>query len=498
VNETLDVILQAQNISKSYPGVQALDHVDFELRRGEIHILLGENGAGKTTLVKILSGAIQPDEGTILFNGDNVHLRSPREAQHLGVATVYQELTLVPALSVAENVFLGNLPIERGVVSWEQLRDQTNQLMRDMGFEINPRVAIRDVGIAARQMAEIAKALARDARVLIMDEPTSALTDAERDLLFEVLRRLQKEGTAILYISHRLEELAEIGTRITVLRDGIKVGTVGANEDSQDDLIRMMLGREWKSTSEKLAPPEDRVMIEVEALSGVTNLHDASFTAHRGEIIGIAGLMGAGRTELARCIFGADPVMAGKIRIEGKEVQINSPRDAIGLGIGYLTENRGEGLVMLMPVAANVTLASPQKVFQHILLDRKLEADLVNEQVEQLDIRLSDIDQQVMCLSGGNQQKVALARWLCSEARILILDDPTRGIDVGAKEEIYKLVTTLAQRGLTVIFISSELRELLRVSHRILVMFGGQIIDDIPQEEASLERILFLATGGNR
>lgn len=498
MNEMPDVILQAQNISKFYPGVRALDHVDFELRRGEIHILLGENGAGKTTLVKILSGAIQPDEGTILFNGDNARLKSPREAQRLGVATVYQELTLVPALSVAENVFLGNLPIARGMVRWEQLHEQTSQLMRDMGFAINPRVAIRDVGIAARQMAEIAKALARDATVLIMDEPTSALTDAERDLLFEVLRRLQREGTAILYISHRLEELAEIGTRITVLRDGIKVGTVGANEVSQDELIRMMLGREWKSKSENPAPPEDKVMIEVEALHGLTNPRDASFTARRGEIIGIAGLMGAGRTELARCIFGADPIAAGKIRIEGKEVQINSPRDAISLGIGYLAENRGEGLVMLMPVAANVTLACPEKVFQHVLLDRKLEEDLVNEQVEQLDIRLSDIDQQVMCLSGGNQQKVALARWLCSEAKILILDDPTRGIDVGAKEEIYKLVTALAQKGLTVIFISSELRELLRVSHRILVMFGGQIIDDIPQEEASLERILFLATGGDR
>jgi ABC-type sugar transport system ATPase subunit len=498
VNNNGEIILKAQQISKLYPGVRALDNVDFDLRRGEIHVLLGENGAGKTTLVKILSGATQPDEGTIFVNGDAVRFRSPRDAQNLGIATVYQELTLVPALSVAENVFLGNLP-RRGIfVDWDRLQSQTIQLMSNMGFEQDPRLEIRDVGIAARQMAEIAKALARDSQVLIMDEPTSALTDSERELLFEVLRGLQQKGTAILYISHRLEELSEIGTRITVLRDGAKIGTVAADRSNRDELIRMMLGHEWVAQSENLSPPEEEVMLEVIDLTGPSNLHDATFTAHRGEIIGIAGLMGAGRTELARCIFGADPIANGTVSIEGKQAKISSPRDAIDLGIGYLTENRAEGLVMLMPVTANITLASPQKVFHNVLLDRAAETKLVTEQVKQLDIRLSGIDQQVIYLSGGNQQKVALARWLCTDAKILILDDPTRGIDIGAKEEIYKLVMTLARKGLTILFISSELRELLRISHRILVMFGGRIVDDIPQEEASLERILFLATGGTR
>jgi ribose transport system ATP-binding protein len=497
-NNNNEVLLQVVGISKSFPGVRALDKMDFDLYRGEVHVLLGENGAGKTTLVKILSGAYIPDEGSIIYKGHVVSFSGPRDAQVLGLATVYQELTLIPALSVAENVFLGNLPMKGGIVDWNRLHVETDRLFKEMGCEIDPHAQARDVGIAARQMVEIAKALARKADILIMDEPTSALTETERVRLFNLLRYLQSEGTAILYISHRLEELSEIGSRITVLRDGSKVGTVEPNKVSREELIKMMLGREWKTVAEERAQPENEVVLEVVDLTGPDNLKNINFSAHRGEIIGIAGLMGAGRTELCRCLFGVDKIVSGTIHINGNAVQIQSPENAIRLGLGYLTENREEGLLMRLSVAVNTMLASPDKVFHHVLLDRKKEDQIVTEQVNNLNIRLRNINQQVQFLSGGNQQKVVLARWLCSDAKILILDDPTRGVDIGAKEEIYKLIITLAQQGLTVLFISSELRELIRVAHRVLVMFGGSIVGDIPHEEVTLQQVMYLATGGTR
>lgn len=495
-----DVVLEARGISKRFPGVQALDNVDFDLRAGEVHALLGQNGAGKSTLVNVMAGALQPDEGELLLHGTKVHFYNPRQALEAGIATVHQELTLVPYLSAAENTWLGQLPGSRGVMHWKDLWSQTEELFERLGAPIDPRVPVRQLGTAERQLVTIAKALASEPRILIMDEPTSALTDRERENLFEIINALTNQGIAILYISHRLDELLLIGTRITVLRDGRRIETVSNENVTRELLVEMMVGHELETTSStgQRARSKGDPVLAVDGIATDSGIRDVSFELHKGEILGIAGLMGAGRTELARALFGVDPLTAGSVRRDGNPIKLSSPRAAIRNGIGLLVEDRRQGLVLPMSVAHNITLADFREVFPGGVLSARIERRLADEAIDYMSIRTPSIWQRVANLSGGNQQKVALARWLCTNSKVLILDEPTRGVDVGAKEEIYRLLRTMADSGAAIVFIVSEFHELSRVCDRALVMFGGTIVDELGIDEMTQQQVLSLATGGGK
>jgi ribose transport system ATP-binding protein len=490
-------LLKAESIDKSFPGVHAVDNVDFDLMPGEVHVLLGENGAGKSTLMKIFSGTYMKDSGRIIIGGREVEIENPHHAKDLGIGMVYQELSLINSLSVAENIFLGRFPKKRsGTIHWARLYKEAYNLFNDFNVHVNPKQRVSALGMAERQLVEIAKALSINVRVLLLDEPTSALSNEERDRLFEIIRHLQKRGVGIVYVSHRLDEVQAIGQKVTVLRDGKKVGTLSVEEVDEDTLIKMMVGRELKEQFPKEEVKLGHELLRVENINIAGKLDDISLTLHEGEVLGISGLMGAGRTEFARALFGIDKIDSGRIFIEGNEVSISSPWDAIELGLGFLTENRRNGLVPRLSVSANITLASLGQVRRAGFLHHRTERSLAHKYIKQLSIHTSGLGQKVEFLSGGNQQKVALAKWICSRSRIMIFDEPTRGIDVGSKTEVFKLMSELVKRGVGVIMISSELQEVLAIADRIIVMCRGAITAELKRGTATQEDILKYAVIG--
>jgi ribose transport system ATP-binding protein len=492
------LLLEMRGIRKAFPGVLALDGVSFELRAGEVHVLLGENGAGKSTLMKILSGACPRDAGEILIDGEPIALGSPRDAQAAGISTIYQEFNLVPQLSAAENIYLGREPMRRagtGVIDRRTLVGNARALLESLGTDVDPDLPVRLLGVAEQQMVEIAKALSIRARILIMDEPTSALTASEIDQLFAAIRRFTAAGGSVIYISHRLEELARVGHRATVLRDGRYVGTRPLPSPIPE-LVRMMANRD---ISEHYPQPTRRRGAELLRVTGVTRgprLQNVSFTLHRGEILGIAGLLGAGRTELARVVAGADTPESGEVAIDGVPVRVRSPRDAIRAGIGLVPEDRKrQGLVLPQSVASNLSLPQLPRLARGGVVSRARERALASRWTGELRIKTPGIDTRVVTLSGGNQQKVVLGKWLAAGAAVLIVDEPTRGIDVGAKMEIYTLLDRLAAAGAGIVMISSDLPEVMGMSDRILVMHQGRVQALFDARGATQEAVLHAALG---
>lgn len=490
-------MLKFENISKRFPGVHALKGVSFELHRGEIHALLGANGAGKSTLMKILSGAVTKDGGRILIDGEEVDIHSPQDAQRLGIGMVYQELSLIPTLSVAENIFIGSPFWAGGRVQWPAMYSQARAILSELGCEISPHRRVETLSMAEQQLVEIGKVMSRQVRIVLFDEPTSALSQGETERLFEILRRLKEKGVGIIYVSHRLPEVLAVSDRVTVLRDGQVVATAPTHQVTEEDLVRMMVGRDLSEGNRLQSSGQGAPVLRVEGLCTPTGLQDVSFELRAGEIVGIFGAMGAGRTELARALFGLDPVTRGEIWVDGEKVRLRSPRDAIRAGIGYLPEDRRMGLVLGLPILVNVTLASLSRVSRLGLLSAREERQLAGPTVAGMGIAESRLTHPVGHLSGGNQQKVALARWLVSRARILIFDEPTRGIDVGAKADVYALLAKLASEGTGIIVMSSELPEVLAVSHRVLVMKRRRIVAEFDRESANAEAVLQAAIGGD-
>jgi rhamnose transport system ATP-binding protein len=496
-NAQREPILKLTNIHKAFGGVQALAGAEFELRPGEIHALVGENGAGKSTLIKVITGVHLLDAGEILFRGEPVTVANPLIAQRLGIAAIYQEATLFPDLDIAENIFMGHHPVRPFTrrVAWRRMYEQAAQPLQALGVALDPRTRVRGLTVAQLQMVEIAKALSFNAQVLIMDEPTSALTLHEVADLFRIARQLRDAGTAIIFISHRLDEVFELADRVTVLRDGHYVGTREVSEVTHDDLIRMMVGRTLDDLFPKIDVERGDVVLRVEGLTKEGLFEDVSFELHRGEILGVAGLVGAMRTDVARALFGVEPADGGSIWVDGQQARIQHPEDALSLGIAYVPEDRQQhGLVLPMNITHNVTLPILQNFANMGWLNQEAEAQTAGDFANQLDVRAAGLWQRARELSGGNQQKVVLAKWLAARPRILILDEPTRGIDVGTKAAVHELMSTLASQGLAILMISSELPEILGMSDRILVMCEGRVTGHFTQDEATQEKIMAVAT----
>ncbi|WP_167279515.1 sugar ABC transporter ATP-binding protein [Paenibacillus lupini] len=494
-----DVLIQMEDIDKQFPGVQALKDCRFELRRGEVHALVGENGAGKSTLMKVLTGVYQKDTGRILYDGIEVEVPNAKAAQKLGISIIHQELNLAPDLTVAQNIFIGREP-RRGLrlfLDEQELKRKVERLFERLNMDLDPNESVANLTVAKQQMVEIAKALSYDAKVLIMDEPTAALSDSEIDDLFIIINQLRSSGVGIVYISHRMDELKRITNRITVMRDGRYIDTVPTADVTNEQIIAMMVGREiYDSTKQNRIEGTSETVLEVKGLSRKGALRDINFKLRKGEIIGFAGLIGAGRTEVARAIFGADPIDAGEITVRGRKVVLRQPFDAVQAGIGYLSEDRKRyGCIVEMDVKTNVAVASLRQYANPFgWVNRARIAKAADQIVDMLKVKTPHIDQEVKFLSGGNQQKVVIGKWLTRDCDILIFDEPTRGIDVGAKSEIYKLLNDLAAKGKSIIMISSELPEILRMSHRIIVMCEGRITGELDREEATQEKIMRYAT----
>ena len=494
-----ETFLQMSHITKRFPGVLALSNVDFALRKGEVHALLGENGAGKSTLMKILSGVYQPDEGDIIFEGQSVSFANPLSAQSAGITIIHQEFNLFPELTVEENIFIGRefCKNNRWRLDEKQQRQAAIDILQKLNLNISPETLVADLTVAQQQMVEIAKAISVNAKILIMDEPTAALTETEIDSLFQVTRLLKEQGTGIVYISHRLEELALIADRATVMRDGQFIATVDYDAVKISDLIAMMVGRDLGNIYPRRGPLAQRKpVLEVSGLTRNGVLNNIYFTLYQGEILGFAGLMGAGRTELARAIFGADPIDGGTLKLNGKVTVIKDIPDAIQQGISYLTEDRKkEGLALGLSVERNIMLGNyPEYSDRYGNVDSKRCQKTSEEQVKALRIKTPHLEQAALNLSGGNQQKIIIARWVCKDTDILIFDEPTRGIDVGAKLEIYELMNRLVAKGKSIIMISSELPEVLGMCDRILVMRNGRITGELASDDATQEKIMQYAT----
>lgn len=494
-----ETFLQMSHITKRFPGVLALSNVDFALRKGEVHALLGENGAGKSTLMKILSGVYQPDEGDIIFEGQSVSFANPLIAQSAGITIIHQEFNLFPELTVEENIFIGRefCKNNRWRLDEKQQRQAAIDILQKLNLNISPETLVADLTVAQQQMVEIAKAISVNAKILIMDEPTAALTETEIDSLFQVTRLLKEQGTGIVYISHRLEELALIADRATVMRDGQFIATVDYDAVKISDLIAMMVGRDLGNIYPRRGPLAQRKpVLEVSGLTRNGVLNNIDFTLYQGEILGFAGLMGAGRTELARAIFGADPIDGGTLKLNGKVTVIKDIPDAIQQGISYLTEDRKkEGLALGLSVERNIMLGNyPEYSDRYGNVDSKRCQKTSEEQVKALRIKTPHLEQAALNLSGGNQQKIIIARWVCKDTDILIFDEPTRGIDVGAKLEIYELMNRLVAKGKSIIMISSELPEVLGMCDRILVMRNGRITGELASDDATQEKIMQYAT----
>lgn len=492
-------IVSVRNVSKSFAGVLALDKVRFDLLPGEVHALMGENGAGKSTLMKLLAGIHTCDEGEIVIGGKVVTIDGPRAAQSLGIGIVHQELNLMNHLSAAQNIFIGREP-RRGLgllLDESALNAQAGRIFERMNLKLDPRVPVGALTVAKQQMVEIAKALSFDSRILIMDEPTAALNNEEVADLFRIIRQLKSEGVGIVYISHKMDELKQIADRVTILRDGRYVATAPMAATSVDAIIGMMVGRQLDSVeTPDVGSARNDVVLEVKGLNRGAFVKDVSFVLRKGEILGFAGLMGAGRTEVARAIFGADPIDSGEIRVHGEAVTIRTPKQAVAHGIGYLSEDRKHfGLATGLDVQTNVAMASLDEFASYgMFVDQTAIQQTARRYVQQLSIKTPSVQQQVRLLSGGNQQKIVIAKWLLRDCEILFFDEPTRGIDVGAKAEIYKLLHALAAQGKAIVVISSELPEVLRLSHRILVMCEGRLTGELSADEASQEKIMQLAT----
>ncbi len=489
-----------REIVKTFPGVRALDGVTFDVRAGEVHALVGENGAGKSTLMKILAGAQPADSGEIAVDGHPVTINGPKDAERLGIGMIYQEFNLVPDLGVIENVVLGVEP-RRGVfLDRRGEARRAAEVLAELGVALPLDRPARRLSVAEQQLVEIAKCLARDARLIVMDEPTAALTERETDALFALIAKLKARGVAFVYISHRLEELPRIADRITVLRDGKAVETRPLAEMPQDEMIRLMVGRPLEAHFPDLPPlvPDTPVVLDVRGLSAAGGVHvnDVSFGVHAGEIVGLAGLVGAGRTDIVRAIAGADIPTRGEISVDGQRVVVTSPRSAIAAGIALITEDRkAQGLVLGMTVRENTTLAHLDAFEKGPFIDRPAETEIANREIAELRIRTPSAEQTVRNLSGGNQQKVVLAKWLIGHARVFLFDEPTRGIDVGAKAEIYALMVELLRQGAAIVMVSSELPEVLGMSHRVLVVRGGEVRAEFPRGEATPDKVIAVATG---
>jgi ABC-type sugar transport system ATPase subunit len=487
-----ETILKLEGIAKSFPGVRALAGINFDVRAGEVHALLGENGAGKSTLIKIMSGVHHADSGTMSLDGNPKTFASPQEAQANGIATIYQELLLFPELTVAENIFMGHAPKKRfGAIDWRKMRERARELLASLDIhDLHPGALVGALSVGNRQRVEIAKALSHNARVLIMDEPTAALTEHDVERLFRIVRLLRERGVGIVYISHRLEEVFLLADRVTVLRDGEFVATKPVSATNHNDLVEMMVGRRIEALFPKSDAKLGEIVLELENVVRRPATRGVSLKLRAGEILGIAGLVGSGRSELAEVIFGMTAAEEGTIRVDGKPVKIESPSHAKHLGIAYVPEDRGrQGLVRAMAINQNASLASLSRVSRGSFIDRGAEDSLARDSVKKFQIRASGIDQIVGKLSGGNQQKVCLSKWLATEPRIIIMDEPTRGIDVGAKAEIHRLMSELAQKGLAIIMISSELPEIMGMSDRILVMRAGQIVAEVDRADATQPKI---------
>ncbi len=488
-----------RGIGKSFPGVRALSDVSLTLHAGEVHVLVGENGAGKSTLMKILAGALPADEGDILVDGTPVRIDSPHSAELLGIGMIYQEFTLVPQLTAPENIALGDEPMRGPLIDERAVRARAERELDELGLDLPLDVPVSRLSVGQQQVVEIAKALARHARIIVMDEPTAALSGREIERLFAIIARLKAAGAGIVYISHRMDELPRIADRVTVLRDGRAIETRTAAEFPADEIVRAMVGRRLESHFPDLpaVAPDAPVVLEVRDLVREPAVHGVSFVARAGEIVGLAGLVGAGRTEILRAIAGADVAGSGEILIDGSRIRVRAPEDGIDAGIAFITEDRkAQGLVLGMTVRENVTLAHlAEFVARDRLIERKRERSAAEKMIAELHIRTPGSEQIVRNLSGGNQQKVVLAKWLLGKARVFLFDEPTRGIDVGAKAEIYGLMLDLAARGAAIVMVSSDLPEILGLSHRILVIRGGTIVTELSRADASPDRVIAAATG---
>ncbi|MDI9408885.1 MAG: sugar ABC transporter ATP-binding protein [Candidatus Pacebacteria bacterium] len=493
----METILTVLNLNKSFPGVRALNGCRLDLRKGEVHALMGENGAGKSTLMKILAGVYQMDSGEINLHGKSITITSPKMAQSLGIGIIHQELNLMDHLTVAQNIFIGreDRRLAGLMIDEAAMNRKAAQIFKSMNLTLDPRSRVGDLTVAKQQMVEIAKALSFDSQILIMDEPTAALNNQEIAELFTIIRQLKKTGTAIVYISHRMDELQQIADRVTVMRDGQTIKTMEMAKTSLDEIIQMMVGRAIAVESHR-SSAKPVVLLEVKNLHRGKIIKDIGFKLHRGEILGFAGLMGAGRTEVARAIFGADPIDGGEIIVKGQARRVKSPKDAVAAGIGYLSENRKQfGLNLGLNVEFNVNLATVNHhLWGWLILRHSRLSHTAATQVKRLEIKTPDLMQLVRFLSGGNQQKIVIAKWLLRDCDILIFDEPTRGIDVGAKQEIYRLIRQLAAAGKGIIMISSELPEVLALSDRIIVLCEGRLTGELRRDQANQESIMKLAT----
>lgn len=493
----MEDILRLSKINKSFPGVKALTDVDLVIRKGEVHALVGENGAGKSTLMKIISGAYRRDSGTIWLDGKVVEVVSPKQSELMGISIIYQELNLIERISVAENVFIGRYPMKNGLVQWKKMNADAQALFDEYDLPINARVLVRSLPMAQKQMVEIIKAVSINAKIIIMDEPTSSLSSKETESLFHIISRLKEKGIAVVFITHRLDEIFAICDRMTVLRDGCYIGCRDIKDITKDEMIAMMIGRELTQQYPQRTNEIGEVSFEVRDLTdGGEHVKEVSFQARKGEVLGFYGLVGAGRTETMRMIFGADRKAGGQIFLNGQEVKILSPRNAIRHGIGFITENRrDEGLFLRSSVRTNTVMVALRKILRKGFISYRTERQVAEDYVKKLRVVTPTIDQRVMFLSGGNQQKVVLAKWLYADCEFMIFDEPTRGIDVGARREIYELINSLVADGKTVIVVSSDMEEILGISDRILIMHEGRISGEIQKEEFSQSLVTKYAVG---
>jgi D-xylose transport system ATP-binding protein len=505
----MNPILEMRQITKEFPGVKALDGVTFNLFAGEFHSLVGENGAGKSTLMKVLSGVYPFGTygGDIVVDGKVKHFKTVREAENAGIAIIFQELSLVKELTVGENIFLGREPAKFGVINWNELYAKAAKLLKDLNLPINPRTPVGNLGIGQQQLVEIAKALSQSANILVLDEPTAALTESEVETLFVILRKLKERGVGMIYISHKLDEVFAMSDRITVLRDGKTIGTNNASDLTKEKVIALMVGREVGDIFPKVEHEFGEVALEVKNITAQDIEHphqnivqNVSFKVRKGEVLGISGLMGAGRSELLMSLFGAwQARVSGEIFVEGKKVSINSPRDAIKNGMGFVTEDRKRlGLVLDQTILNNMTLAGLKEISGKIVTNQNRERKAGDKAKQDLRVKANSVETVVGTLSGGNQQKVVLAKWLLTNPKILFLDEPTRGIDVGAKQEIYANINALAKKGLAIVVVSSELPEVLGMSDRVMVLHEGHVTGEFTRSEATPEKVMMAATGESR
>jgi len=496
-----NVFIELKNIRKIFPGVVALENVNFDVRYGEVHALVGENGAGKSTLIKILGGAYQPDGGEIFIEGKKISISSTSMAQHFKIAVIYQEFNLIPDLSVAENIFIGREPkIGKSFINWNKLNYDAAEILKKLDIDINPRKFISDLSVAEKQMVEIAKSLSMDARLIIMDEPTATLTEKEVVKLFSIIGELRKKGVSIVYISHRLDEAFRLSDRITVLRDGKKIETKKTSETNQDEIVSLMVGKIVKDyfAGKKEKTTDRDIVIEVKNYNIADYVHNVNFKLYKGEILGLAGVLGSGIHHLLRSLYGAAQKTEGEVFFEGKSVDIKNASEAIKLGIGYVTEDRkGEGLLNDMSVLQNISIIIIKFLtfFKGIFIRQKKELDVFNKIAKELDIKYANINQRIIYLSGGNQQKVVMGRTLVSNCKVLILLEPTRGIDVGAKAEIHKIMVELANRGISIIMTSSELPELVNLTDRCLVLYKGKLVAEFNRENMNEEKLVAAEIG---